>query len=91
MNVSMTAKLERWIGKKVKEGRYQTASEVVREAVRLLAEREERRELELARLRSEIEVGLEDIRKGRLTALDMKQIKAEARKELASRKLKKVG
>jgi len=44
-----------------------------------------------ARSRREIDVGLEDIRKGRVAALDMKQIKAEARKELVSRKLKRVG
>ncbi len=91
MNVSLTSKLERWIANKVTEGKYQTASEVVREAVRQLADREERRELELARLRRQVDVGLEDIRKGRLTALDMKQIKAEARSELAARKLKRVG
>ncbi len=91
MNVSLTRKLERWIGSKVKEGKYQTASEVVRDAVRQLAEREERRKLELERLRREIDVGLEDIRKGRVAPLDMKQVKAEARKELAARKLKRVG
>ena len=90
MNVSLTRKLERWIGSKVKEGKYQTASEVVRDAVRQLAEREERRKLELERLRRDIDAGLEDIRKGRVAPLDMKQIKAEARKELAARKLKRV-
>jgi antitoxin ParD1/3/4 len=91
MNVSLTSKLERWIANKVAEGKYQTASEVVREAVRQLADREERRELELARLRRQVDIGLEDICKGRVAALDMKQIKAEARKELAARKLKRVG
>ena len=91
MNVSLTPKLERWIANKVKDGKYQTASEVVREALRHLAEREERRELELAQLRREIDVGLEDIRKGRASTLDMKQIKSDARKELAPRKLKRVG
>jgi antitoxin ParD1/3/4 len=91
MNVSLTPKLERWIGKKVKEGKYQTASEVVREALRELAEREQRRELELARLRTRIDLGMEDIRDGRVTLLDVKQIKAEARRELATRKLKRVG
>jgi antitoxin ParD1/3/4 len=91
MNVSLTSKLECWIANKVAEGKYQTASEVVREAVRQLADREDRRELELARLRRQVDVGLEDIRKGRVTALDMKQIKPEARKKLAARKLKRVG
>jgi len=86
MNVSLTRKLERWIGSKVKEGKYQTASEVVRDAVRQLAEREERRKLELGRLRREIDKGLKDIERGRVISLDMKQIKAEGRKRLAGRK-----
>jgi len=91
MNVSLTSKLERWISSKVKEGKYQTASEVVRDAVRQLAEREERRKLELERLRREINIGLEDIRKGRVAPLNMKQIKAEARRELSAGKLRRVG
>jgi antitoxin ParD1/3/4 len=84
--VSLTSKLERWISSK-----YQTASEVVRDASRQLAEREERRQLELQRLRREIDIGLEDIGKGRLATLDMKQIKAEARKEPSAGQLKRVG
>jgi antitoxin ParD1/3/4 len=91
MNVSLTLKLERWIAAKVKQGKYQTASEVVREAVRHLADYEERRELELSRLRAQIGYGLEDVHKGRVMDLKMKDIKAEARKEMASRKLKRVG
>ena len=91
MNVSLTPKLDRWISNKVKEGKYQTASEVVREALRLLAEREERRKLELDRLRREIDIGLQAIRRRNVSALDMKQIKAEVRKELAAGKLRQVG
>ena len=43
MNVSLTPQLEKLIEQKVREGNYQTASEVVREALRLLAERDIRR------------------------------------------------
>src|SRR5271165_4249221 len=91
MNVSLTSKLERWISSKVKEGKYQTASEVVREAVRQLAEREQRRKLALERLRREIDVGLRQIERGKATPLDIRQIKAEARRERAARRLKRVG
>src|SRR5271165_6151041 len=91
MNVSLTPRLERWISSKVKEGKYQTASEVVREAVRQLAEREQRRKLALERLRREIDVGLRQIERGEATPLDIKQIKAEARRERAARRLKRVG
>jgi antitoxin ParD1/3/4 len=44
MNVSLTRELERLVNEKVKSGLYQTASEVVREALRLLKQRDERME-----------------------------------------------
>lgn len=40
MNVSLTPELEEFVAKKVSSGRYQTASEVVREGLRLLEERD---------------------------------------------------
>ena len=40
MNVSLTPELERLVNEKVESGLYQTASEVVREALRLLKERD---------------------------------------------------
>ena len=82
MNISLPPKLERWIRRKIKEGKYQTASEAVRDAVRQLVEREK----ELEQLRIEIDKGLKDIERGRVMILDMKQIKAEGRKRLAERK-----
>jgi antitoxin ParD1/3/4 len=44
MNVSLTPELERSVAERVASGRYRTASEVVRAALRLL-EKEERQEL----------------------------------------------
>ena len=44
MNVSLTPELERLVNEKVESGLYQTASEVVREALRLLKERDLARE-----------------------------------------------
>jgi antitoxin ParD1/3/4 len=55
MNVSLTPELEKLVSKKVKTGMYQTASEVVREGLRLL----EMRDRELAALRADIQVGLD--------------------------------
>ncbi len=40
MNVSLTQKLERFVRRKVASGLYNNASEVIREALRLLVERE---------------------------------------------------
>jgi len=91
MNVSLTAKLERWINSKVKEGKYQTASEVVREAVRQFADREQRRKLALERLRREIDLGLRQIERGEATPLTLQEVKAEGRRRLAVRGLRKVG
>jgi antitoxin ParD1/3/4 len=41
MNVSLTAELERFVEKKVQSGLYNNASEVIREALRLLKEHDE--------------------------------------------------
>jgi len=42
MNVSLTPELEKFVQEKVEGGRYTSASEVVREALRLLEKQEER-------------------------------------------------
>ena len=91
MNVSLTPQLEKFIARKVPEGTYPTASEVVREALRLLADREQRRSLELQRLRDDLRLGLDDIGSGRASDLDMRRTKAEGRKQLAARKLRRAG
>ena len=59
MNVSLTPELERFIREKVDSGRYHSSSEVVREALRLLEERERLRELRLEELRREIQKGID--------------------------------
>ena len=43
MNVSLTPELENFVNSKVKNGRYNSASEVVREALRMLEERDNTR------------------------------------------------
>ena len=60
MNVSLTPKLEGFVKAKVKTGDYNNASEVVREALRLLQqEDEELHQRKIARLRKAIQSGLE--------------------------------
>lgn len=54
MNVSLTPKLEKYIQRKVGTGRYTSASEVVREALRLLEQNDER-ERELKEFRAELD------------------------------------
>lgn len=48
MNVSLTPELEKFVSSKVQSGRYNSASEVVREALRLLEEHDEARAAQLA-------------------------------------------
>uniref|UniRef100_Q01ZX4 Putative transcriptional regulators, CopG/Arc/MetJ family n=1 Tax=Solibacter usitatus (strain Ellin6076) TaxID=234267 RepID=Q01ZX4_SOLUE len=47
MNVSLTPELEKFVGAKVKSGRYNSASEVVREALRLLEQHDSARTAQL--------------------------------------------
>ena len=54
MNVSLTAELESFVAKKVESGRYNSASEVVREALRLLEEHEHSRATQLAAFNDEL-------------------------------------
>ncbi len=53
MNISLSAHFERFVAEAVASGRFKSSSEVVREALRLLEEREMR----LAALRREIQKG----------------------------------
>ena len=48
MNVSLTPELEKFVSAKVESGRYNSASEVVREALRLLEEHDSARAAQLA-------------------------------------------
>ena len=77
MNVSLTPELEALVDKKVKSGRYTSASEVVREALRLLEERDRLRELRIKQL---VEAGVADLDAGLAVPLDMKNVKGRARK-----------
>jgi antitoxin ParD1/3/4 len=61
MNVSLTPALEKLIKKKVKSGAYNNASEVVREALRLLEEQDKERELKIQHLRMELQKGIEQL------------------------------
>ncbi len=70
MHISLTSELERMVRQKVETGLYNNASEVIREALRLLVEQDELRRLKLARLRGELEKGEADLAAGRLLAIE---------------------
>lgn len=69
MHVSLTPKLAAMVRKKVESGLYNNASEVVREALRLMQEHDTIRQLKLERLREELAKGEADLAAGRVTTL----------------------
>jgi antitoxin ParD1/3/4 len=84
MNVSLTKELEQIVDQKVKSGLYNSASEVVREGLRLLQQRDELRETKLTALRAEIQKGIDDLEAGRI--YDGPSTMAEFREKLLAMK-----
>jgi len=76
MNINLTPQLEELVRKKVSSGLYNSASEVVREALRLMAEQDRLKAARLEELRRDIRAGLDS---GVSTAWDPEQIKREGR------------
>src|SRR5258708_39605799 len=95
MNVSLTPELEKMIREKVESGMYQTASEVVREALRIMQNKGKTREERIAELQREIQIGLDDLANGRyieITKENEKEfwesIKTRGRKRLVEKQKK---
>ncbi len=64
MNVSLTPELESLVQSKVQSGRYQSASEVIREGLRLLDDQDRLREMQLGEVRRKIQVGVDQLDRG---------------------------
>ncbi len=80
MNVSLTPELEKIVAERVTSGRYASASEVIREALRLLEERDQ-----LNQLRQEVRLGLERLDQGRHQPFDdqaLNRIKRQGRERV---------
>lgn len=82
MNVNLTPQLEELVRSKVASGLYTSASEVVREALRLLEEQDRTREAKLEQLRGEIRRGLDG---GPSETWDAGAVKRKARTRRASK------
>jgi antitoxin ParD1/3/4 len=85
MNVSLTPELEKLVMRKVQSGLYQSASEVIREGLRLLEDQDRLRELHLAEVRKKIQAGLDQLDRGEgipgdQVYAEMKQKSADFRK-----------
>jgi antitoxin ParD1/3/4 len=89
MNVSLTPELDEYVAEKVRSGLYSSASEVIREGLRLLREQEELRRIRLQELKRDISIGLEQLENGQgktyaSAAALIKDVKAEGRKRRAA-------
>lgn len=82
MNVSLTPELERYARSKVQSGRYNSASEVVREALRLHQERDAKAE----QIRAQIQEGLTS---GEPTLYDPDEIRTMLRAHAAKLRAEK--
>jgi antitoxin ParD1/3/4 len=88
MNVSLTPELEQYVNQKVESGRYHSASEVIREGLQMLKERDEIHQRKLEELRREIQIGIDQADRGEtkpLTGEVIEDIKARGRKRRADR------
>lgn len=82
MNINLSPQLESMVREKVSSGLYTSASEVVREALRLMQEKDELRATRLGELRQEIKAGLDS---GPASPLDMQEVVAEGQRRRAAR------
>lgn len=85
MNVNLTPELETLVRRKVASGMYTSASEVVREALRLMDEQDQLRAVRLDQLRQDVRKGLES---GPSEAWDAEAAKQQARARRAAVKAK---
>lgn len=82
MNVSLTKELESFVNELVASGMYYSASEVVRDGLRLLKEQETLKKIRVEELRAEIIRGFEQSQNGESKPLDIEEIQRNGEKIL---------
>lgn len=86
INVSLPPELETRVRQRVESGLYGSASEVIREALRLFEAYEGVKLSKLDALRQDVAKGMEDVKAGRIRVLNLSDMKQRARQELKKRK-----
>lgn len=86
MNVSLPPELEARVRQRVESGMYGSASEVIREALRLFDTYEQVKTAKLDSLHQDIAKGLNDAKNGRTKELDFASLKQQGRQLLKTRK-----
>jgi antitoxin ParD1/3/4 len=82
MNISLTPQLEEMVNQKIASGMYTPASEVIREALRLLNEHDRIREAQIQEMREKILAGMAEVREGKTKPFNADEIKAKGRERL---------
>jgi len=87
-NVNLTDHFDRFIEVGVTSGRFSNASEVVREGLRLLEQREQEDKAKLKWLRAAVKEGIDDIERGHYTTLrsgqEIKDLVRQLREEASA-------
>jgi antitoxin ParD1/3/4 len=86
MNVSLTKELEQFVQAQVESGMYYSASEVIREGLRLLKEKDLLRQIKIEEFRKEVQKGIDSIESGSSVPFEVEEIKAKGRERLAAKK-----
>ena len=86
MNISLTPELEQLVNQKVESGMYHSASEVIREGLRLLKDQDELKKIRFDELRRDIGKGIESLNRGKGKPFDVNGLKSEGRKRLARKR-----
>jgi antitoxin ParD1/3/4 len=87
MNVSLTAELEDMVNEKVRSGLYASASEVVREGLRLLVDNEELRRTQLVHLQRDVNLGIEQMERGESSVYESPEALANDIKQEGRRRM----
>ena len=90
MNISLTPELDSYVQDKVKTGMYHSASEVIREGLRLLMDNDQLREIKLDQLRKAVDISIEQVANGQYVTYKTSELPAlseyiieQGRKKLA--------
>ncbi|MEZ6233558.1 MAG: type II toxin-antitoxin system ParD family antitoxin [Phycisphaerales bacterium] len=86
LNISVTPAQARFIAARVRSGRYQSASEVVREAIRRLQDDEKRRKIELDEMRAKVAEGLAAAERGEFVTPEQFRATLDAHRTARTRK-----
>ncbi len=84
LNISLPSEMEQRVRDHVASGLYGSASEVIREALRLFETYHSVQVANLAALKADVALGMNEYNAGKVSAINMEVIKAQGRTALGS-------